>query len=112
MGFDLNKGLLRSTKDAVQALWWIKRRQGVEEICEAMLPRKHPIREGAIPAIDPALLSRKEGEVSPGDSSGRQQPRKQHVCTKVHMVMSVNPAWLPAMQPLELLNLCRHNIVK
>src|SRR5690242_15343073 len=89
-----------------------ERRQRKQIVNKPVSSIQNAIYSLAIKPIRRAFFSRVKGKVSADYNAWRQQSTKQHVGTKMHVVMSVNSLRIGSIEAAILLYLSRHDIFK
>ncbi len=107
-----NHRVLCDTKKPIQSLLRFKGRQGKEEIGEPMLFGQFLVDYSTVEAVEAALFSRQEREVTARDGARRQESREQHIGAQMHVVMTIDSARRNAVDPTELFKLSSNHVFK
>jgi hypothetical protein len=70
-----------------------------------MVSFQSPVYYLAIATVTETFLSRLKGEVSPNNSSWRQEPTEKHVGAKVHMMVTIKALGFSSIKTNEFVSL-------
>ena len=75
-------------------------------------PLQHAVYESAVHAVKEALLATLKSKIPPHNDTGRNQLRENYVGAMVHMVMAVDAIRSLAVNSLEFVKLCKHDVLE
>lgn len=108
--FDLDRTLPGERDNPSQPVR-LKRSDRKEKIRKPMTSSEYAINSLSIKTIAPAFLASAEGEASPDDYVGWQQPSGENVGAEVHVMVAVHPGRERTIQSFILFDLGGHHML-
>ena len=112
MGFQFHDRIAGQRKYALEPGCRRQRRQAEQMVDEKMAIGQPAVDCFAIQTVRQTFLSRLKGMVSPDECTRRQQFIKQHVRTKMEVMMTVDPLRISSVEPAKFVDLSRHHILE